>query len=166
MSSKNENRYTPLVKAIIKHSLIVSTGMNEIIPVGENQHITLQEWLVVETVVEQREEYYSMVELSRMAGLPPSTFFRVVTHLQKAGLVDKYRIQNNKKNIVLRPTELALKMYEERKNTAMREIWGDFFQTLDRFSDEDIETLTTAFTQLTKKLPAAQYSQNITLIKD
>ncbi len=159
------SRYLPLFHAIKKHTNIVSSGINDKIPVNDHDSITIQDWWVAELIVEQREEYYSMVELSRMIGIPPSSFFRAVSHLQKAGLVEKYRIQGNKKNIVLRPTEKVLTMYAKRSTEVRDEIWGDFFKELDGFSDEEINTLTLAFNKLNNRLPSARYSQNIELIK-
>lgn len=165
MSNLSNNRYNALCKAIIKHSIIVSTGLNDKVVLNENIAITQLEWLIVETIVEQRNEFKSMIELSRMIGLPSSTFSRLVGHLQKSGLIDKYRIKNNKKNIVLRPSEQALALYEKRTVDAKEKIWGDFFKSLDCFSNEDIEKLTEAFTQLNNRLPSARYSQDIELIK-
>ena len=165
MSRKKENRYIPLLKAIVKHSNIVSSGLNEKISLNDEIVITNQEWLIAELIVEQRNEYYSMIELSRMIGIPQSSFFRMVSHLQKVGLAEKYRVKGNKKNIVLRPTELALQFYKDRTTDLRGQIWDDFFKALDRFSDEDIEAFTDAFNKLNEDLPSAKYSQKIELIK-
>ncbi len=165
MSRKKENRYIPLLKAIIKHSNIVSSGLNEKVSLNDDIVITNQEWIITELIVEQREEYYSMIELSRMIGIPQSSFFRMVSHLQKVGLAEKYRVKGNNKNIVLRPTELAVQFYKERTDAMRSEIWDDFFKALDRFSDEDIEAFTEAFNLLNDDLPSAKYSQKIELIK-
>ena len=165
MGDNTNNRYALLVKAIIKHSLIVSSGLNEKIPLKDGSEITMMEWLAVETVVENRDEYNSMVELSRKMGLPPSSFFRIISHLQKEGLVVKYHIRGNKKNIVLRPTEYALELYSERVQSARQEIWNRFFEALEPFSDSDIAAFTNAINQLSEALPSAHYSQNNELIK-
>ncbi len=165
MKENRENRYIPLLKAIIKHVNIVSSGLNERISLDEGIEITNQEWLIVELIVEHRKEYCSMIELARMIGIPQSSFFRMVSHLQKVGLAEKYRVKGNKKNIVLRPTELALQFYKDRTTGLRSEIWDDFFKALDRFSDEDIEAFTEAFDLLNEDLPSAKYSQKIELIK-
>lgn len=158
-------RYLPLFKAIIKHVNIVSGSMNEKIPLNDHTSVTLQEWLVAELIVEQRDGYFNMVELSRMIGFPPSSFFRIVRQLQKAGLVEKYRIQSNKKSIVLRPTELAMKEYEKRSTDVREDIWGGFFSELDGFSDEEIIALTNAFNKLNDSVPFSRYTQELELIK-
>lgn len=165
MSKTGEERYIPLLKAIIKHVNIASSGLNEKIPLDDGSAITMQEWLIVELVVDHRKEYCSMIDLARMIGIPQSSFFRMVSHLQKAGLVDKYRVKGNKKNIVLRPTELALRNYKDYTTEHRGQIWGDFFRALDPFSDGEIEVLTNAFNQLNDNLPSAKYSQKIELIK-
>ena len=165
MSGELNNRYTPLVKEIIRHCNIVSNGMNDNVVLRDNIVITVQEWIVTELIVEQREEYNSMVELSRMIGIPPSSFFRIVSHLQKTGLVEKYRVQGNKKNIILRPTDLALSIYEERTPAMRNALWGDFYKELDQFSDSDIMKITNAFSKLDSKLPSSQFTQEFELVK-
>lgn len=132
MSDHPRNRYYPLFKAIIKHVSIVSVIMNEKIPINDQISVTLQAWLVTELIVEQRDSYFNMVELSRMIGLPPSSFFRIVRQLQKAGLVEKYRVQSNKKSVVLRPTELAMQEYKKRSTDVRDDIWGRVFLKVGR----------------------------------
>lgn len=165
MSDYPRSRYFPLFKAIIKHVNIVSVNMNEKIPINDQASVTLQEWLVTELIVEQRDSYFNMVELSRMIGLPPSSFFRIVRQLQKAGLVEKYRIQSNKKSVVLRPTELAIQEYAKRSTEVRDDIWGEFFSRLDGFSDEEIVTLTEAFDKLNENIPSSRYTKELELIK-
>ena len=166
MNDESIKRCIPLVKALMKHAVIVSNGLNEKVMLGEHIVITLQEWLVVELIVEQSYEYNSMHELSRKIGIPPSTFSRIVNHLEKVGLIDKYRIHNNKKNIILRPSEQALTFYRERTTGVGEEIWGEFYKALDHFSDRDIYILTDAIQKLNERLPSARYSQDIELIKE
>ena len=161
MNSLSMDRYIPLVKALMKHAIIVSNGLNEKIALNEHISITLLEWLVVELIVEQRHENHSMVELSKKIGSAPSSFFRIVSHLQKVSLVEKGRLQNNKKNIVLRPTEQALAFYEERTTGLGEEIWGDFYKSLEPLNDGDINTLTDAIVKLNERLPSARYSKEI-----
>ena len=165
MSQFPRNRYMPLFKAIMKHTIMVNSGMNDRIPLDENLSVTVQEWMVEELIVEQQEGYYSMVELSRMIGMPPSSFFRIVRQLQKAGLVEKYRIQSNKKSIVLRPTQLAQKIYEKRSTEVREAIWGDFFRELDGLGDAEIAALVRAFNKLNEHIPSVRYSQEMELVK-
>ena len=74
MNDESIKRCIPLVKALMKHAVIVSNGLNEKVMLGEHIVITLQEWLVVELIVEQSYEYNSMHELARKIGIPPAPF--------------------------------------------------------------------------------------------
>ena len=165
MSAEINNRYTPLIKSIMRHTNIVNSVMNNSITLRNDVVLPVQEWMVVELIVEQQEEYNSMVELSRMIGLPPSTFFRKVSHLQKIHLVDKYRVQGNKKNIILRPTELARSIYEEQTPILRNGVWDAFYKELEPLSDSDINIITNAFDKLNGTLPASQFTQELELIK-
>ena len=165
VKNMSNNRYMPLMKAIIKHAIIVSGGLNEKVSLSEGIQVTVLEWLVVELVVEQRSEYYSMIELSRKIGIPPSSLSRIVSRLQKIGLIEKYHIQDNNKTIVLRPSKLALGLYEERTPRVGGEIWNEFFDALESFSDSEIGTLTSAFQELNERLPSARFSQEPKLVE-
>ena len=165
MPYKFTDRYDPLVNAILQHCNVVNNGMNDSVTLRENVVLTVQEWIVTELIVQQREEYNSMVELSRMIGIPPSSFFRIVSHLQKMGFIDKYRVHGNKKNIILRPTELALSIYEEKEPDMRNSVWGEFYKELDQLSDRDIKIITNAFNKLTGNLPSSQFNQELELVK-
>lgn len=165
MSSSANNRYKQLVKAIMRHVNIVSSGLNEPMDLSKDIVVTAQEWLVVEEVVEQRDAYNSMVELSRQIGIPQSSFSRMINHLQKVGLVEKYRVKGNKKNIVLRPTELAMQIYEEQTTGLGEAIWSEFYKELDTLTDENIITITNAISHLNERLPSARFSQELELVK-
>ena len=165
MRDAANKRYDPLIQALIKHSNIAGCGMSDNISLSEGVVLPAQEWVVVELVIEHQEEYKSMVDLSRLIGLPPSTFFRIISHLQKAGLVDKFRISGNRKNIVLRPTALALKIYSEQAEKLRDQIWGGFYKDLERFSDEDIRTFTEAISRLNERMPSQRYIHEFELIK-
>ena len=165
MPDKFNDRYAPLVEAIMKHCNVVNSGMNDSITLREDVVLSVQEWIVAELIIHQRDEYNSMVELSRMIGIPPSSFFRIVSHLQKMGLIDKYRVHGNKKNIILRPTELALDIYDEMEPEMRNSVWGDFYKELDQLSDRDIMIVTNAFNKLTRDLPSSQFYQKLELIR-
>ncbi len=166
MNEESIKRYIPLEKALMKHAMIVSSGLNDRIALDDRVSVTVQEWIVIELIVEQRNEYNSMIELARKVGIPSSSFSRIVSRLQKAGLILKYHIQNNRKSIVLRPSEQALAYYEEVKVGMGTEIWTEFFQALEHFSDSDIILLTDALLKLNDRLPSARYSQEIELVLD
>ena len=165
MSDKFNNRYAPLVDAILKNCNVVNNGMNDSITLRDNVVLSVQEWTVTELIIQQREEYSSMVELSRKIGIPPSSFFRIVSRLRKIGLIDKYRVQGNKKSVILRPTELALSIYDEIEPELRDNLWGSFYKELEQLSDRDIEIITNAFNKLTRALPSAQFNQELELVK-
>ena len=165
MNKVFDTRYYPLIQAIIKHGNIASSGMNDLFYLREDLTVRAQEWMVVEMIVEQRQEYRSIIDLSRMSGIPPSTFFRIVNRLQKAGFVDKYHVRGNRKNIVLRPTELALNYYENKVAEFREIIWGDFCQELEGISDSDIIKFTNAINRLNDRMPSVRYTEELDLIK-
>ena len=57
------------------------------------------------------------------------------------GLVEKYQTETNRKNVLLKPTEKALAIYEEKSNRLDTEMFEDFFKNLDGFDDETLNRI-------------------------
>ena len=63
---------------------------------------------------------------------------------------------HNKKNVILRPSPYALRLYSQLDDSSSQAMFKDFFRDLERLSDEDLEVFTHALNHLTKRLPSAR----------
>ncbi len=158
-------RYRPLVAALVLHSNIVNRGQNERMDCGHGVMLTPQEWQVLEFIVEHDDAYFNMIEIARQIGIPQSSFSRIVKTLHDADLITKYRVAGNKKNVILRSSELGQEIYRGRATDINRDYFKVLFRELEPISDEDIKIFTKALNRFTRSLPTAKDSQEVELIE-
>lgn len=158
-------RYRQLVAALVLHTNIITRGSNERMDVGNGVMLTPQEWQTLECIVEHEDEYLSMIEIARAIGIPQSSFSRTVKTLYDQKLIEKYQVEGNRKNVILRPSEFGSHIYNNRVEDNTREMFNSFFRDLDSISDKDLETFTNALNRFTRRLPSAKDSQEVKLKK-
>ena len=165
MGSEWMGRYRPLVAALVLHSNIVNRAANERMEIGCGIRLTPQEWQTLEFIVEHDDSFFSMIEIARQLGIPQSSFSRTVKVLHDQTLIAKYQVAGNRKNIILRPTEKGLQIYNNRMEDPIREDFRQFFKELEPLSDEDLQLITKALNHLTLSLPSAKDSLEVKLIE-
>jgi len=158
-------RYRALVAALVLHVNVASKGISERSDIGDGIMLNSQEWQALEFVIEHKDSFFSMIEVSRRIGIPQSSFSRIVKTLQANKLIAKYQVAGNRKNIVLRPTDYGIERYRSRVEKSSGSRFQQFFAELDPLSDKDIETFTAALNHLTMTLPSAKDSQDVQLIE-
>ena len=104
-------RYRELVAAIVLHGNVATRTQSDVIDRGEGTFLTHQQWQILEYIVENRDKVFSMNDISYWLNIPQSTFSKTVKLLCNSDLVEKYQAVNNRKNIILRPTEKGLQLY-------------------------------------------------------
>lgn len=145
-------RYRALVAALVQHTNIVGKNMTKRSDLGEGVALTPQEWQIFEHILEYHNETFSMITLSKRLGIPQSSFSRMVKRLCSCGLVDKYQAVNNRKNIILKPTDFGQKIYREHSGRLLELMFRPFFEALDPVSEEDLDTVTEAIKLLNATL--------------
>lgn len=136
-------RYRSLVAALVHHVNCVSKpGPPQFI--YEDIYLTPNEWQVLEYIVEHREDDQHMINMSEALAIPQSSFSKMIHKLCRDGLIERYRSADNKKNIILKPTEFAMKAYEFHTAELYQKMFKPFFDQLECFSDEDLEHFTHA----------------------
>jgi len=143
-------RYRPLVAALVHHVNTVTRSTADSHFIYENIYLAPNEWQVLEYIVEHSEDDQHMIDMSNALAIPQSSFSKMIKKLCGIGLVDRYRSVDNKKNIILKPTELAVKAYEFHTAELYRKMFKPFFDELEEFSDEDIEKFTHAIMTFSK----------------
>lgn len=165
MDTEWMGRYRALIAALVLHSNVVHRGLAEKVDIGDGILLLPQEWQTLEYIIEHRDRNFSMSDASRSLGIPPSSFSRFVKTLCSRALVERYQMVGNRKNVILRPTDYALKLYERRDSDSIRAMFHEFFHDLDGISDEDLALFTGALDRFTRKLPSAVTLDGSELIK-
>lgn len=148
MSSEWMGRYRPLVAALVKHGNTAVNGLrlrSEPVP---GVKLSATEWQVLETVIEHGLQVTNMNRLAELIGIPQSTFSKTVSYLCGQGLVEKYQTSNNKKNVILRPTELAQEVYRVQSDFLKKRVFEGFFRELEQVDDAALAALTRAVERL------------------
>lgn len=152
MESEWMGRYRPLVAEMVRHTNIIAKEAPVRHEVSEGIFLNNNEWQVLEYIVEHRFDDDRMIYISEKLSIPQSTFSKIIKNLVSLGLAEKYQMSNNKKNIIVKPTDKGLKTYLENVNKTVGNHFSGFFSKLERFSDEDIAAFTEAIRTLNTDL--------------
>lgn len=153
MSTEWMGRYRNLVAALVQHSNInthLDSQKQEIIP---GLILAVQDLQVLEYVIEHKNEDDRMMLISERLGIPQSSFSKIITRLYNLGLVQKYQMVGNKKNIIIKPTEYAEDVYQQYTvDSTASNMFRPFFEKLDSIDDDTICQFTDAINSLTNSL--------------
>ena len=157
-------RYRPVVAALVQHVNSVSKS-GVALYTYEDIYLTPNEWQVLEYIVEHREDDEHMANMISSLAIPQSSFSRIQKKLCSMGLLERYQMADNKKNIILKPTELALKVYEYHSDELYRIMFKPFFDELESFSDEELERFAHAIETLSKGAYREEDTKKTKLVK-
>lgn len=149
-------RYRNLVSALVQHSNVVSKAGNERHYMYDGIYMTSNEWQVMEYIVEQRNQDERMILMSETLGIPQSSFSKIIKSMSALGLVERYRSVDNKKNIIVKPTPLALKVYDYHAQQSYDEVFKPFFDALEEVDDESLDKVTKAIELLSNGILKSQ----------
>ena len=157
-------RYRPLVSALVQHVNTVNKGSQEMRIMGDI-YLVPNEWQVLEYIVEHREDDKHMTGMVQALAIPQSSFSRIQKKLNGLGLIERFQMEGNRKNIILKPTPLGIEAYEHHSQQLYREIFKPFFDALEGFSDEELERFTHALRTLSSSAQKEELEKRPRLIK-
>lgn len=149
-------RYRNLVAAIVQHTNVITKAGNVSHFMYDGIYMTSNEWQVMEYIVEHRDDDEKMILMSEALGIPQSSFSKIIKRMSALGLVERYRSIDNKKNIILKPTALAMEVYNFHAEQSYNEVFKPFFDALEGISDDDLETVTRAISLLSSNIIGSQ----------
>ena len=152
MESEWMGRYREIVAAVVRHGNVVLRTQNNSRDIGNGVVLKQQSWQILEYIVEHDNKRFSMNDISYQLNIPQSTFSRTVKMLCEEGLVEKYQMINNRKNIILKPTEKGIELYRIIAGNSVEPIFRDFFEALKDVSDEDLHRVAVAIEKLDNNL--------------
>ena len=106
-------------------------------------------WQVLEYFIENRDNTYKMLDISTHLGIPQSSFSKIVRKLVDLGFLERYAVEGNRKEIIIRPTEKAIEYYKVNSASNVSKTFISFFEYMDRFTDEEISAFTKGLDILT-----------------
>lgn len=151
-------RYRRLIESIVKHRNAFARVMNTKTEQHDEISLSIVEWEVLEYVIEHESDDSSMAQLSERLIIPNSSFSKITKTLCAYGLIEKYQMVNNRKNIILKPSEYGRRFYLERSAALREQMFDAFFKALEGVSDENLEQFALALDILTPSVaPETEY---------
>lgn len=141
-------RYRRLVEELVRHRNHYVRAVNSKTEENGDISISVLEWEMLEYIIEHDGEDFSMIRISEKLAIPQSSFSKFTRTLCGYGLLEKYRMVGNRKNIILRPTQKGIDFYNERVKDLLENVFGPFFKALDPLSDADVDRVADAITHL------------------
>lgn len=99
---------------------------------------------VLEYLLENEELNQNMSCIATRLGITFSTFSKVVNKLESKGLLEKYYLEGNKKNIVVRVSELGRKVYSAYSEEVLRTHFAAMFDILKDVPKESLPIIAKA----------------------
>ena len=146
------DRYRGLVGAIAQHTNVMTKLINTRREMADGIFMTSVEWQVMEYLIEHRDENKKMIAIADALGFSQSTFSKTIRSLREMGLAERYRSAGNKKDIIPKPTPLAMEIYARRTEQMSRAVFGPFFDALKDVSDRDIDAFARAIRTMTERI--------------
>ena len=165
MGTNPMGRYRDLVAALVLHGNVAIRSQSQKLDVGDGLSLRNQQWEILEYIVDHRDKYFSMIDISYQLSIPQSTFSKTVQLLCSYGLVEKYQTVNNRKNIILKPTAYGLEVYDRvTREHVCKDLQG-FFDALEDVSDRDLERFVRALKILDDALLPDREEEELVLLR-
>jgi len=133
-------RNREFIRLLMKYMNLFS-HYNEKISGNSGVSLNAQQWQTLECIIEYEGENRNMVFMANQIGVPKSTFSKNVKLLVDFGLVDRYRQSDNRKDIILKPSDKGLEYYKLHSEIIFEKGWKIPFSILDKLSDESMSTI-------------------------
>lgn len=142
-------RYRELVRALIYYSNSSNRGLfkKTLTPIG-GIALSKPDYQILEYLCEFEGENKIMVDIAHDLGIIPSIVTKSTKALVSNGLIERYHISGNRKNIILKPTQAGRDMYTQCYKKDIEKLFIPFFRALDGLTDEQLKTFENAIYSL------------------
>lgn len=131
-------RYRELVRAIVYYSNSSNRHLFTVNRRLSPADLSMHEYQILEYICEFENENRILADISRDTGIAQSIITKATKRLIALGLAERYRLGNNRKSIVLRPTEAGRARYLEIALGSVAPAFTAFFRSLESFDGETL----------------------------
>ena len=139
-------KYGDFVEKLVHYGNAYAQNYNTERSFGVGASFSASEIQTLEYILTNLDKNQNMAEMAYYLGIPASTFSKNVNKMMKKGLVEKYHISTNRKEIILRVSDFGKDVYEQYSRFAYERLYKDVFSVLDQIPAEYVEK----FTQILK----------------
>lgn len=129
-----------LIEKIIKYGNAYSNTYKLQRSYGTDVMFSASQIQTLEYILEAEDKDEKMSEMAARLGVSRSTFSKNVKHLTEKGLLEKYHLSGNRKDIYVKPSAKGREVYEQYTQFVRKLCFNEIFQYADNISEEDKET--------------------------
>lgn len=119
--------------------------------IGEEVKISFSQIQVVEYLLENEEYNQKMSEVAKRLGITVSSFTKLGNKLVEKGVLQKYHIKGNMKDVIMQVTPLGRAIYRKYSEQIAAEIFGEMFELGKDLSGKELEIFASMLRSLTAK---------------
>lgn len=106
---------------------------------GTDIPISFEQVQVLEYLLENEKLNQNMAMIANRLGITPSNFTRIVNKLVKKGILEKYYVEGNRKNIVIRVTDFGREQYLLYSKCIYEYSFAKMFEHIEKIPEEELE---------------------------
>ena len=159
--------YRDLVASLMRFGNAYSQAAKHM-TAGDKVRFGAYEVQILEHILEYGDQNKNMAWFADKLGIERSTFSKCIKKLCEKGLLEKYHLTGNKKNVILRLTPLGIEEYKKYIHYATEKWFNEFFHMLENMSDQskaDIKLILDSWSDWCAKLYSSGTEAKQTLIK-
>ena len=107
---------------------------------GETVRFSPYEVQILEHIIEYADQRKNMKWYAAHLGLSQATYSKYVRKLVEKGLVEKYHLSGNQKDVILMVSPLGFSEYEKYARFMQERWFSELFTLLDSLSPQELET--------------------------
>ena len=106
---------------------------------GDQVNFSPYEVQIMEIIMENKGNYRNMKWYANQLGLSQSAYTKYVKKMVDKGLLDKYHVKGNKKDIIVQVSELGHKEYKKYSEHALTKWFSVLFDKLNGMTEKEIQ---------------------------
>ena len=139
--------YREVVESLIHYCNVYAGVYKKEMTHGTDVSFSYAQIQVLEYLLENEELNQNMSCIATRLGITFSTFSKVVNKLESKGLLEKYYLEGNKKNIVVRVSELGRQVYATYSEEILKKHFAGMFEYLKEIPSEYLPAIAKALRQ-------------------
>lgn len=135
--------YGKLIEIIIRTYNEYSTLQTKQNYYGTDEPISLAQIQVIETILKNKDNY--MTYISKELGITKGTLTKSINKLESKGIVERYKLPTNKKEIYIKVTEKGEKIYNQYLEFTYEALFRYLIEAFDRLDPNSLEIVHNMF---------------------
>lgn len=119
---------------------------------GDEVKLSFSQIQVLEYLIENEEYNQKMAEIAKRLGITASSFTKLANKLVEKGILQKYHIKGNRKDIIIRVTPFGKREYQKYSEQTASLLFGEMFRIGNEVSEKELEIFTRMLHSLSSKI--------------